>query len=340
MIKYSIILPTYNRGHSIINALDGLLRQTIHPHIYEIIIIDDGSIDDTKLVVNRYKKKHTKWKIKYIPIPHSGPAVAKNVGVQHAKGNIVFFTDDDCVVPAVWMEKILEKFKKNTKIVGVGGWYRPPIEKLQKNIYIQFHYLLHRFYYGFALDSFSGNIRENKKGEDVFYPIITANAAYRKKVLQKVGGFDENFLYPAYEDLDLNKRIITVGYDLYYLQSDVLDNRELHFLSFLRLCGIRAKAQYVYKKYRLQDADDFIVYPWIRISQFSTFLRNNTQYISNKFVVDKRHILLSMLWFTYGYLIVTFFSFKDGWFFNNTSVAFKSSGVSISQASSSPKTLA
>ncbi len=251
MIKYSIIVPTRNRDDLLIDALDGLIRQTINPNSYEIIIVDDGSTDSTRSVSERYRKIYTKWNIKYVYQDKLGPSIAKNNGINLSKGNIIFFTDDDCIVSALWMEKILNIFEEKKNIVGVGGWYRPSTRYIRENIFVQFHYLLHRYYFGLSLDYFSGNLPKNllsKKEKVTLYPILTANCAYKKSILKELHGFNENFVIAAYEDMEFNDRVIAAGHSLYYTSEQVLDNRKLHFFSFLKLCYKRAKGYFVYRR--------------------------------------------------------------------------------------------
>ncbi|MEX2006653.1 MAG: glycosyltransferase [Candidatus Saccharimonadales bacterium] len=92
----SVIIPTYNRARFIIKAIDSVLNQKNCQWPFEIIIVDDGSTDNTESILKPYKNK-----IRYFKIPHSGlPAVARNYGIKKARGELIAFQDsDDLWVP-------------------------------------------------------------------------------------------------------------------------------------------------------------------------------------------------------------------------------------------------
>ena len=98
-IMVSIIIPTYNRGNTIRRAIDSILRQTYSS--YEILIIDDGSTDDTEAVIAECEDS----RIRYVPLKHNqGAAHARNVGIQEAAGGYIAFLDSD----DEWMPRKLE----------------------------------------------------------------------------------------------------------------------------------------------------------------------------------------------------------------------------------------
>src|SRR5712692_6313700 len=99
----SAVIPTYNRGHLLKNAIDSILAQTYPVH--EIIIVDDGSTDDTRDLVWRYnKEKHAPWPIHYLYQENQGQSVAYNKGLERANGEWIAFQNSD----DVWLPEKLE----------------------------------------------------------------------------------------------------------------------------------------------------------------------------------------------------------------------------------------
>lgn len=187
MPTISIVIPTLNRAHLVTRAITSVLNQTYQD--YEIIIVDDGSIDETERVIKRcnYKKiiyiKHKKTR---------GPGAARNTGIDATRGDYIAFLDSD----DEWLPKKLEKqinlFKKNIDKIGL-------------------------IYCGVQLiDQYSGNTKEKWmprfKGY-VYEKNLAANfvvsgsstVIVQRKALKKVGKFDESL--PSCEDWDLWTRI-------------------------------------------------------------------------------------------------------------------------------------
>ncbi|MEJ2610363.1 MAG: glycosyltransferase [Candidatus Thiodiazotropha sp.] len=92
-ISVSVIIPTYNRGHTICRALDSVFAQSLPPS--EIIVVDDGSTDDTQAIIEeRYSQ------CRYLQQPNLGVSRARNLGIEHAQGEWLAFLDsDDCWLP-------------------------------------------------------------------------------------------------------------------------------------------------------------------------------------------------------------------------------------------------
>lgn len=86
-IRISVVIPSYNRAHLLPRAIDSVLSQELQPE--EVIVVDDGSTDDTNTLVERYPQ------IRYIYQCNSGAAIARNHGVQEAKGEWIAFLDSD-----------------------------------------------------------------------------------------------------------------------------------------------------------------------------------------------------------------------------------------------------
>ncbi len=104
-MNISVIIPTYNEQNYITRCLNSLLNQTLQP--LEIIVVDDGSTDGTKVIVKRYKQ------VTLISQLHSGPAKARNLGASIAKGDIFVFVDADMEFDHKYLQKLTQPLKKS-----------------------------------------------------------------------------------------------------------------------------------------------------------------------------------------------------------------------------------
>jgi glycosyltransferase involved in cell wall biosynthesis len=107
IISLSVVIPTYNRGQYIGEAIESVLAQTRPAD--EIIVVDDGSTDNTEHVLSKYSRYITK----YIKQPNSGPAAARNRGVREASGEFIAFLDSDDIWVQNKTEMEMEWFAKN-----------------------------------------------------------------------------------------------------------------------------------------------------------------------------------------------------------------------------------
>lgn len=106
-LAVSIIIPVYNGENSISISLDSLLNQTYSN--FEVIIIDDGSKDSTAKVIERYKKRDSRFK--YFFQQNAGVAIARNKGLEIAEGEYICFLDSDDYYEETFIEKMYEKIK-------------------------------------------------------------------------------------------------------------------------------------------------------------------------------------------------------------------------------------
>lgn len=181
----SIIIPTYNRANLIGKSIDSVLNQTFKD--FEVIIVDDGSTDDTKNVVESFND----IRIIYIRNKkNKGACFARNIGIKIAKGEFIAFQDSD----DEWLPKKLEKqinvFKTlpQENIVYTGFWKI----KDDKKTYIPLNRVKQK----------EGNIyKELLKGNF----ISTQTLLVRKKCFEKSGIFDENL--PRFQDWELVLRL-------------------------------------------------------------------------------------------------------------------------------------
>ncbi|MFZ2633566.1 MAG: glycosyltransferase family A protein [Desulfosalsimonadaceae bacterium] len=108
----SVIMPTYNRGDVIEKSLDSVLEQSYRP--IELIVVDDGSADNTKPVIINWKKRHTedgKFSIHYHYQRNAGPSAARNMGLMESHGEYIQFLDSDDVLHPQRFEKLVATFQ-------------------------------------------------------------------------------------------------------------------------------------------------------------------------------------------------------------------------------------
>lgn len=182
----SVIIPTYNRTHLIERAIQSVLNQTYQD--FEIIVVDDGSIDNTKEVLESFSDK----RIRYIRHEKNrGGAVARNTGIKIARGEYIGFLDDD----SEWLSKKLEKqmkaFEAASPEVSIVYTGLLRIENDRK-VYIPSP----------TIKKKENNIQRELLKKNF---IDTSTILVKKECLNKVGVFDERL--PRFQDWELVIRI-------------------------------------------------------------------------------------------------------------------------------------
>ena len=182
----SVIIPTYNRSAWLKECLDVLGRQTISRSRYEIIVVDDGSIDGTHEVARLIKG------VVYLHQQNQGQAAARNLGLSVARGSIVAFTDDDCIPAKDWIEQgvraLLHGVRNSRTLDGVEG-----ITTTDKATTSPLSVITYTYHGG---------------------GFMTCNCFYKKHVLDTVGGFAASRHMRFREDTDLAWRIMDRGFTL------------------------------------------------------------------------------------------------------------------------------
>ena len=192
-MKYSFIIPVYNRPDEVDELLDSLTRQTIRD--FEVVVVEDGSSVPCKEVVDKYADRLT---IHYYNKANSGPGQTRNYGVERANGEYMLILDSDCILPKKYLEMV-EADLQSQKADAFGGPDRAheSFTDVQKAI-------------NYAMTSFftTGGIRGGKKKLDKFYP-RSFNMGVRKDVYQALEGFSKMRFG---EDIDFSIRIFKGGY--------------------------------------------------------------------------------------------------------------------------------
>jgi len=198
MIKYSVIIPAYNAKDTIRDCLNSLINQSINKEEYEIIVVDDGSTDGTGQIVSEYP-------ITYIRQSNHGPASARNHGSRNSQGEILLFTDSDCLPVFNWIEEMTNPLK-DSNVVAVKGVYRTR----QRSLIARFAQL-----------EFEERYELLKKAKYIDM-VDTCSAAFRKAVYLQAGGFDESFPLANNEDTDLSYRLSLMGHKMVFSSEAVV----------------------------------------------------------------------------------------------------------------------
>ncbi|MDO8625374.1 MAG: glycosyltransferase [Candidatus Diapherotrites archaeon] len=192
-MRASVIIPVYNGARTISNTLSALQRQDLKRTDFEVLVVDDGSTDETARIVSGFRD------ILVLSQPNAGPAVARNNGAKKAKGEIVVFLDSDCVPRNDWLTQMLAPFE-DPAVMGCQGRYENPLPQWMAR-FVQLEI-------------------EERYARMATQPRIdfvgSYSAAYRREVFLAQGGFDTGFRAASGEDPDLSFRLADKGYRLVF----------------------------------------------------------------------------------------------------------------------------
>ena len=198
----SVVIVTYNRCEDLKESLDAISKLEEKP--CEIIVVDSNSTDCTHDIIRQYP-------IHFLNMNERGMVKARNVGWQHAKGDIIAFVDDDAQVSKTWSKYILEPFS-NEKVGGVVGRVISSVDRVELNV--QKHNEVGKvFVNGFVLGNFDSDQEDTTQVDT----LIGCNMSFKRCVLEEVGGFDEKFRGNCLrEDTDISLRVRKLNYKLVF----------------------------------------------------------------------------------------------------------------------------
>ena len=217
-LKYSIIVPVYNRPDEVDELLESLSNQTQKD--FEVIIVEDGSIKTCKDVCNKYAGILVLY---YYVKENSGPGQSRNYGVERAHGEYIIILDSDVVLPDGYLQAVDNFINfQSSDLVAFGGpdAAHPSFTPIQKAI-------------SYSMTSFftTGGIRGGKAKLDKFYP-RSYNMGIRRDVYQQLGGFSKMRFG---EDIDFSYRIVEAGYKPQLIpEAWVWHKRRTDFRKFFR----------------------------------------------------------------------------------------------------------
>jgi glycosyltransferase involved in cell wall biosynthesis len=115
MIDVSVIIPAYNASSTIDRLITGLLNQNYNLNKFEVIIINDGSTDDTLVKIKQNIIENPNLILRLYSCQNGGQGIARNIGIKHAKGRIIAFTDADCIPTKNWIKNIVTEIIDNKR---------------------------------------------------------------------------------------------------------------------------------------------------------------------------------------------------------------------------------
>jgi len=193
---FSIIIPTYNRPRQLYECLKSIERLEFPKKRFEVIVVDDGSKTPLRKLIRSFENH---FSAKLIQQSNAGPAAARNAGASIAMGDLVVFTDDDCLALPNWLSKLENRFNQNPKNV-IGG---RTINALENNSFAATSQLIIDAAYQYHNADFA-NAR--------FF--ASNNMAVPATLFRSIGGFDARFW--TSEDREFCDRWLWRGYRMTY----------------------------------------------------------------------------------------------------------------------------
>ncbi len=186
-VTISVVIPAWNAGTTLTRCLDSLKEQTREP--FEVILVDDGSTDDTRRLAEGYQVKVLSTG------GRKGPASARNLGAEEAGGDVLLFLDSDVTVPGDLLEKVAGHFRDDA-VWAVQTLYTPLCPACAIGSRYQ------NYYYWYSLNRMPG---ENSA------TFATWCAAVRRNRFLEIGGFNVRIPEPTVEDEELGYTIADLG---------------------------------------------------------------------------------------------------------------------------------
>jgi glycosyltransferase involved in cell wall biosynthesis len=231
----SVVTPTHNKLDHLKRTLASLEAQDLRPDAYEVVVVDDGSSDDTPAFLEDHRPAHGFQKIRQET--NRGRAAARNLGLARVQGELVVFLDDDMELVPGFLRAHLE-FHQRKGMAGVGNVANHPEIATT------------------PVDRYMSTRGAQKVKDTAALPwkyFSTNNSSVRRADLEAIGGFDEDFVYYGFEDLELAWRLvrdrgITIGFVSSARSFHIHPHSLEELLEKKTLCG-RSSLPYLFRKH-------------------------------------------------------------------------------------------
>jgi GT2 family glycosyltransferase len=205
--RVTVVVPTFRRPALLAHTMAALAVVEPPNGDFEIVVVDDGSGANYAQANSDAVAQASRARL--LTRENAGPAAARNLGYRAGSGELIAFLDDDCAPRPSWLRELVAAFDGEDKSLGaVGGRV---VSAPATNWVMRF----------LAATDYSTGL------QPVFENAATANACYRRTVLDELGGFDEGFRYPGGDDPDLSVRARQAGYRLAFVPEAIVEHHEL-----------------------------------------------------------------------------------------------------------------
>jgi glycosyltransferase involved in cell wall biosynthesis len=213
--KVSVIIPTYNRSHFIKDAVESVVKQTYYN--FEVIVVDDGSTDNTKELLAEYVNKLNNFK--YIYQDNQGRSAARNLGISLAKGDYIAFLDSDDVWFPDKLERQVPILESAPSCVVLVHGYKFMVDKFLQPV-PNWEAKLRRLY------AMAEQAEENYENYLRSPCIFTSTILVRRAALVEIAGYDIDI--QGREDLDLYLRLLLLNYKFSFISEPPLIKYRWH----------------------------------------------------------------------------------------------------------------
>ncbi len=212
MIDISVVIPTHNRSATLARCLCALHLQTLERSRYEIIVVDDGSTDDTASIVAAWPDV-----LLYRQKRNAGPAAARNVGIRAATGTYILLLGDDTIArPDVLQRHLdaqLQIHRSDVAILGYAPWSQAqPVTPLMRHLFERS-----------TFRQFAYNTIDDPDAVP-FSHFYTCNLSIARQFLLQNGLFDEDFRFAYGEDTELGYRLSQRGLRIVFRRDIIVDH--------------------------------------------------------------------------------------------------------------------
>jgi glycosyltransferase involved in cell wall biosynthesis len=185
LINISVVIPTYRRRELLRKCLEALLNQRYARPLFEIIVVSDGPDKETAGLIDEIIHQHPDLRLSLYSLPAKrGPAAARNAGWRKSSGELIVFTDDDCIPSADWLEAYCQAYQTtNQRLIAFTGKVEVPVPDRPTD--------------------YEKNVAHLSTAE-----FITANCASARWALELTGGFDEDFPAAWREDSEFQFKLL------------------------------------------------------------------------------------------------------------------------------------